>query len=74
MHEEKERIPIWFFIGALVLVFGILILCAGVYGFFYPPEPRVVLAGLHAELWWGALMIVLGAIYTVRFFPKKDTR
>jgi hypothetical protein len=74
MHEDKERIPIWFFIGALVLTYGILIVCAGLYGLVHPPEPPVVLADLHAELWWGGLMIVLGAIYTVRFFPKKEVR
>jgi hypothetical protein len=74
MHEDTGRIPIWFFIGALVLVFGILIECAGLYGLAYPPEPPVVLAGLHAELWWGGLMILLGTIYTARFFPKKDAQ
>ncbi len=74
MHEDKERISIWFFIGALVLVFGVLILCAGVYALAYPPQPPVVLANLHAELWWGGLMIILGALYTVRFIPKKDVK
>jgi hypothetical protein len=74
MHDATERIPIWFFVGALVLAFGIIILSAGVYALAHPPEPPVVLANLHAELWWGVLMITLGGIYTFRFFPKKAAR
>jgi hypothetical protein len=33
----------------------------------------VVLERLHAAIWWGALLIVLGGFYTIRFFPKRDT-
>jgi hypothetical protein len=31
----------------------------------------VVLAGLHAGIWWGLLLILLGIIYSVRFSPWK---
>jgi hypothetical protein len=26
---------------------------------------------LHVAIWWGALLIVLGAIYTFKFAPGK---
>ena len=74
MHGEDGRISIWFFIGTLVLIYGVLILAAGLYTLAYPPAERVVLQNLHPELWWGAMMVVLGAIYTVKFFPKKDSQ
>ena len=68
MHRPG-MISIWFFVGALLLIYGILILGAGLYGLAHPPA--VVLAGLHAEIWWGILLILLGSIYSVRFFPRR---
>ncbi|HWC99932.1 MAG TPA: hypothetical protein VG456_24400 [Candidatus Sulfopaludibacter sp.] len=64
-------ISIWFFIGVLMLIYGILILGSGLLELSSPPEHPVVLANLHAGIWWGALMIVLGAIYTFRFSPGR---
>ncbi len=64
-------LSIWFFIGTLLLMYGVLILGAGIYEVISPPATRVVLANLHAGIWWGALLIVLGAIYTIRFAPGK---
>lgn len=64
-------ISIWFFIGVLLLVYGILILGSGLMELSSPPEHPVVLANLHAGIWWGALMIVLGGFYTFRFLPGR---
>jgi hypothetical protein len=68
MHRSG-MISIWFFIGALLLVYGILILGAGLYGLTHPPT--VVLADLHVGIWWGLLLIVLGIFYSVRFSPWR---
>ena len=70
MHRS-DMISIWFFIGALLLVYGLLILGSGLYELVSPPEHPVVLFGLHAGVWWGAMLIVLGAIYTIKFAPRK---
>ena len=64
-------ISIWFFIGLLLLAYGVLILGSGIYELMSPPEHPVVLAELHAGVWWGVLLILLGAIYTWKFSPKK---
>jgi hypothetical protein len=72
MSEKKHFISIWFFIGSLLTVYGVLILGAGIWELFHPPEHRVVLAHLHAAIWWGALMIALGALYVVKFRPGKN--
>ena len=64
-------VSIWFFIGVLLLVYGILICGAGVYELVSPPEHPVVRADLHAGIWWGALLIALGAFYTIRFRPER---
>jgi len=72
--ERTEQIPIWFFIGALVLVYGVLIVGAGVYHLFHQPAHPVALGGLHADLWWGALLVAVGAVYSVRFRPGRRGR
>jgi hypothetical protein len=70
--ERPGMISIWFFIGVLLLAYGVVITGAGLYEFVAPPERTVVLAELHAGVWWGAFMLVLGAVYTFKFLPKKQ--
>ncbi len=70
MHRPG-MISIWFFIGALLLIYGVLILGTGLYEWLANRPPNVVHADLHAGIWWGALLVVLGAIYTIRFAPGK---
>lgn len=73
MHRPG-MISIWFFIGVLLLVYGILILGAGIYEVVSPPANPVVLSELHAGIWWGALLTVLGVFYAVRFSPRRLAR
>lgn len=68
MHRQG-MVSIWFFIGALLLAYGLLILGAAL--FEGPAEHPVVLSELHAGIWWGALLIVMGGIYTLKFLPGK---
>jgi len=69
MH--KQFISIWFFIGLLLTVYGVLICGTGIYELFDPPKVTVQLAQYHANLWWGLLLLVLGIFYTVKFHPEK---
>jgi hypothetical protein len=66
-------ISIWFFIGLSLLVNGLLIFGAGLYDRVHPPadELKVQLWNLHASIWWGALMTVIGAAYCYFFAPKR---
>jgi hypothetical protein len=72
MHDE-DQIPIWLFIGGILLLYGVLIFAAGVYALISPPPPdsRVALFHLHADVWWGLLMVVVGSIYVHRFWPGR---
>lgn len=72
--ESKDSISIWFFIGISLVVNGVLIFGAGIYELTHPPEHPVVLYRLHASIWWGALLFVLGAIYCYHFLPRRDSR
>jgi FtsH-binding integral membrane protein len=71
MHQY--RISIWFFIGLSLLVNGILICGAAIWELTHPPAQAVVLFRLHAGIWWGALLSVLGLVYMLRFAPKRPT-
>ncbi len=63
-------IPSWFFIGALLAVYGVLILAAGLYGLVHPPA--VDLSNLHVGVWWGALLLAIGLVYVVKYRPRRQ--
>ena len=66
-------ISIWFFIGVSLAVNGALILAAGIYQVVNPPvNPEVVLFNLHAGVWWGAVLLLVGLIYCVKFAPRRQ--
>ncbi len=72
MADHKHFISIWLFIGVMLLIYGILILGSGIYDLFNPPEhTTIVMANLHAPIWWGALLLVLGLVYTIKFYPRE---
>ena len=73
MTGRENSISIWFFIGALLAVYGVLITAAGVYALFHPPVEPVMLDYLHAPIWWGILLLVLGGFYLIHFRPGKST-
>jgi hypothetical protein len=64
-------ISIWFFIGVLLVIYGVLICGYGAYELVSGNVANVALANLHAPVWWGALMLALGAFYCVRFNPRR---
>jgi len=57
--KEPEPLPIWFFVGLILLVYGIIVTLAGA---FMTPRPTV-LAETRPALWWGAIMCVGGATF-----------
>ncbi len=71
MSEKHHIIPIWFFVGSLLLVYGVLILVSGLAEWSHPAN--TVLAELHAPVWWGALLVVLGLIYCIKYYPRRRT-
>jgi hypothetical protein len=70
MHSSGT-ISIWFFIGVLLAIYGLLIFAYGIYEYVSGNLANVVLVHLHAPIWWGAIMLALGAFYCLRFSPVK---
>ncbi len=64
-------ISIWFFIGVSLLVNGVLIFGSSVYEYIHPPVQQVVLFNLHAGIWWGAVLAILGAVYCYVYLPGR---
>ncbi|MEW6193551.1 MAG: hypothetical protein AB1521_00165 [Bacteroidota bacterium] len=54
--------PIWFFVGLILMIIGVLILLTGLYQLINPPEIKTVLSGTHPGIWWGSVMIVFGLL------------
>ena len=68
---ESTDISIWFFIGVLLTIYGSMILSYGIWELVTGNLANVILANLHAPVWWGALMLALGLFYGLRFRPGK---
>jgi hypothetical protein len=71
MREGHGLISIWFFIGLLLLIYGVLIVGVSLYGLWVPPARATVLGEVHPGIWWGALLVGLGSLYTYRFHPGR---
>ncbi len=70
MHKPG-MISIWFFIGVLLTAYGVLITGAGLYELAVPEAEHTVLANLHSGIWWGALILLMGLFYVLRFRPTR---
>jgi len=69
--KSGGSLSIWFFIGVSLLVNGALIFGTGIYELVSPPENRVVLYELHANIWWGGVLFAAGIFYCFRFAPTR---
>jgi hypothetical protein len=70
MHGS--RIPIWFFIGLLLTVYGAMIVAYGCYEAVTGDYATgVQLTNLHTPIWWGGVLLLLGLVYVVKFRPGK---
>ena len=66
---KGSHLSIWFFVGILLTFYGLIITCAGIYGFFVPAQ--VHLAQYHADFWWGLILLAIGVFYCYHFAPGK---
>lgn len=69
---QTGHISIWFFIGITLTIYGVLICGSGLVDLAMGITPHVVMAHLHAPVWWGGLMLALGLFYSIRFRPGRN--
>ena len=66
MHERS--IEIWFYIGTLLAVYGVVLTAAGMYQWIHPPP--AVLASYLATFWAGIILGVIGGMYVAVYRPR----
>jgi hypothetical protein len=71
MHEE-EGFSIWFFVGVMLTIYGIIILIANIPAFSSVESQHVVLERLHAGVWWGILLTLFGALFLYLHWPGRE--
>ncbi len=67
-----RMIPVWFFIGLLLLCYGAIILTTAILEYSRPSA--VALSQYHPGLWGGMVLILLGGGYTAAFRPGRGRR
>lgn len=70
MKSNKSMLPVWFFIGILLTIYGLITLVTALTELSHPPG--TALSQYHAGIWVGIILILIGAFYTFRFRPGKD--
>jgi hypothetical protein len=70
-----KGIPIWFFIGSLLSIYGIIITIANIWDFISPSmEKQIVLRELNFGILWGIILLVIGLIYFISFRHWKKNK
>jgi len=64
-------ISIWFFVGCLLTIYGILILAAGIRQISGNDGAQFAMKELHLQVWWGTGLVLMGLGYTLRFWPRR---
>jgi hypothetical protein len=59
-----KMLSIWFFVGLVLLVYGLLISACGVY-YLFQPDTSKTLWEINPSLWWGGVMTAAGAVFLV---------
>ncbi len=69
---QKRFISIWFFIGSLLFLYGVIILIASIYEAVAPSSNiHIVLKELNFGIYWGVLLILVGLLFFISFRPWK---
>ncbi len=63
--SETKMLSIWFFVGLMLTVLGVIITLTGVYYIFSPDSNTAVLAHLNPSLWWGIIILVAGLLFLI---------
>ncbi len=66
INTEKGMRSIWYFVGLIMLIIGIIVFAAGIYDLLNPTNQNIKLTNLHTNIWWGAVIAFTGLIYTVK--------
>jgi FtsH-binding integral membrane protein len=69
MPERHHMLPVWFFIGLLLTIYGVIILIASIVDWSEPS--RAVLSQYHPGVWGGIILLLIGSFYVLKFRPRR---
>ncbi|HEV2487647.1 MAG TPA: hypothetical protein VGT08_19155 [Terracidiphilus sp.] len=69
MSRQSHMVPVWFFIGILLTIYGVIILFTSIADISHPST--VVLANYHPGIFGGILLLLIGGFYTFCFWPGR---
>jgi hypothetical protein len=69
MNKHAHMLPVWFFIGVLLAIYGVIIFVVAIVDFHHPSA--VVLSQYHPDLFGGILLLLIGGLYTFWFWPGR---
>jgi FtsH-binding integral membrane protein len=72
MRERHHMLPVWFFIGVLLTIYGVIILVTSIVDWSQPSQ--AILAQYHPGLWGGILLLLIGGVYVLKFRPRKGAQ
>jgi len=65
-NDKKGMRSIWYFVGLLMSIIGLIEMAAGISDLVFPSAEHVRLANLHANIWWGIIILITGLVYIVK--------
>jgi hypothetical protein len=63
--SETKILSIWFFVGLMLTVLGVIITSTGIYYIFHPESNTAEMAHLNPSLWWGIIMLAAGLLFLI---------
>jgi len=62
-------LPVWFFIGILLALYGVIILATSIVDYSRPTT--AALANYHPGIYGGVVLLLIGGAYTFWFWPGR---
>jgi FtsH-binding integral membrane protein len=70
MRPRSHMLPVWFFIGLLLTMYGVIILIASIVDWSKPSQ--TILSQYHPGLWGGIVLLLVGGLYLLRYRPRRS--
>lgn len=67
--SRKHMLPVWFFIGVLIAIYGVIIFFTALSEWSHPPE--VMFSQYRPSFWAGIVLMLIGGFYVARFRPRN---